>query len=63
MKIKISTNYSLIKTICDSDFKCLREGENITCPIGYTATWDEENVTLEQLQEYVNKGYPIMINC
>lgn len=63
MKIKISKNYSLIKTIYNSDFKRLREGENIICPIEYMAIWDEENVTLEQLQEYVNKGYPIIINC
>lgn len=61
MKIKISKNYFWIKTIYDSDVKHLRE--KITRPIGYTATWEEEDVTLEQLQEYVNKGYPIIINC
>ena len=29
----------------------------------YSSQWKEEDVTLDQLQEYVDKGYAIKINC
>lgn len=63
MKIKYSKDYSWMKTIYDSDVRSIRNYENITYPTGYSATWEEADVTLEQLQEYVNKGYSIRINC
>lgn len=30
---------------------------------GYSSTWDEEDVTIEQLQDYIKKGHAIKINC
>ncbi len=63
MKIKYSKDYSWMKAIHDYDVKQLREYHDITCATGYSATWEEADVTLEQLQEFVNKGYAIRINC
>jgi hypothetical protein len=63
MIIKFSKDYCWVKTTYDSDAKMLREYESVTCPTEYSATWEEADVTLEQLQEYANKGYAIKINC
>lgn len=48
MKIKVAKEYLLDQMIYKSD---------------YSSQWKEEDVTLEQLQEYVDKGYAIKINC
>lgn len=29
----------------------------------YSGTWETADVTSEQLQEYIEKGYAIRINC
>jgi len=63
MKIKYSEDNSLKQVIYESDRKRLRDGDSITIPSDYSNTWIEEDVTLEQLQKYVNKGYAIKINC
>lgn len=63
MKIKYSEDNSWKQAIYESDRKRLRDGDSITIPSDYSSTWIEEDVTLEQLQKYVNKGYAIKINC
>ena len=63
MKIKYSEDNSWKQVIYESDRKRLRNGDSITIPSDYSNTWIEEDVTLEQLQKYVNKGYAIKINC
>ena len=63
MKIKFSKDYSWMKAVHDSDARQLRGYNNFTCLTDYSGTWEEADVTLEQLQEYVNEGYAIKINC
>ena len=70
MKIKFSKNYSWMKSMQESDMRCLRDlGENgnfhlyLTIPSEYHVTWEDADVTQEQLKEYANKGYAIRINC
>jgi len=63
MKIKYSTDYSWKQVMYESDRKLIRDYHSLTTPSDYNGNWKEEDVTLEQLQEYVNKGYAIKINC
>ena len=63
MKIKYSEDNSWKQVIYESDRKRLRDGDSITIPSDYSNTWIEEDVTLEQLQKYIKKGYAIKINC
>ena len=73
MKIKISKNYYLCYDLYKTDMERIRQHESFTYSTSYyptftystsySPTWETVDVTLEQLQEYVNKGYPIMINC
>lgn len=63
MKIKISKNYYLCYDLYETDMERIRQCESFTYSTNYSPTWETVDVTLEQLQEYVNKGYPIMINC
>ena len=54
--------------IYESDLRFHREARDTWYPektykSDYNSTWEEEDVTLEQLQEYINKGYAIKINC
>lgn len=63
MTIKFSKDYFWMKTTYESDVRQLRSYNNFTCLTDYSATWEEADVTLEQLQEYVSKGYAIKINC
>lgn len=63
MKIKFSKDYSWMKMMQESDIRCLRKGINLTTPSEYRVTWEVADVTQEQLEEYVNKGYAIRINC
>ena len=63
MKIKFSKDYSWMKIMQETDIRSSREGANITTPSEYRVTWEDADVTQEQLEEYVNKGYAIRINC
>jgi hypothetical protein len=66
MKIKLSKDYSLMKSIYDCDMRNLRNlsiCESITCFSDYNGTWEEADVTLKQLKEYAERGYAIKINC
>lgn len=61
MIIKFSKDHSWMKTIYESDNRL--KYDDLTFLSDYSGTWEKADVTLEQLQEYVNKGYAIKINC
>ena len=63
MKIKFSKDYSWMQSTYEYDAKRLRTGESVTLFNDYGGTWEEADVTLEQLKEYVESGYAIKINC
>ena len=47
----------------ESDVSSIRSGQYFTMPGDYEPKWETIEVTLEQLQDYINKGYAIKINC
>ena len=63
MTIKFSKNYSFWQWQYESDLRHYNRNVNVTFASDYSGTWEEADATLEQLQEYVNKGYAIKINC
>lgn len=63
MKIKFSKDYSWKKSIYDCDMRNLRNYKSITLFSDYNGTWEEAEVTIEQLKEYAERGYAITINC
>lgn len=65
MKIKFSKDYSLMRATYESDINRsgVRRCESVTFFSDYGGTWEEADVTLEQLKEYVERGYAIKINC
>lgn len=63
MIIKYSKNYSFLRWQYESDLRHYNSDINVTFASDYSGTWEEEDVTLEQLQEYASKGYAIKINC
>ena len=63
MKIKFSKDYSWAKMMSKYDRRRLRDGEDLSTPSGYPVTWEDADVTQEQLEEYAGKGYAIKINC
>ena len=54
-----------MKAIFDYDRKRYRDYHSFdgTWLSDYSPTWVEEDVTMEQLKEYINAGYSIKINC
>lgn len=63
MKIKFSKDYSWMQSTYESDIRRLSMHESLTPFSDYGGTWEEADVTLEQLKEYVERGYAIKINC
>ena len=68
MKIKVAKNYILDQIIYESDKDYYRDHMYSLYPektykSDYISTWDEEDVTIEQLQYYIKEGYAIKINC
>ena len=65
MKIKFSKDYSWVLATYEYDMKRAGagRGESITILSNYGGTWEEADVTIEQLKEYVERGYAIKINC
>lgn len=63
MKIKFSKDYSWMQSTYKSDVRRLRDYEPITTFPDYNGTWEEADVTIEQLKEYAERGYAIKINC
>lgn len=63
MKIKFSKDYSWMRATYKDDMKRVRQYESLTLLSDYSGTWEEADVTLEQLEEYAKAGYAIKINC
>lgn len=63
MKIKFSKDYSWMEMMRESDTRRLRRDADLTMMSEYSATWEDADVSQEQLEEYANKGYAIRINC
>lgn len=63
MKIKISKDYFLMQALFASDKNLLRRGTHVTTFSDYNGTWEEKEVTLEELAEYAKANYAIKINC
>lgn len=63
MKIRYSKDYSFLQSIYESDLHMLRQEMEVTMPSDYGENWEEADVTMEELQEYVKQGYAIKINC
>jgi len=63
MKIKYSKDYNFLQLMHESDIRSFRRGFPVTMKSDYSGTWEDADVTIEQLQEYVCKGYAIRINC
>ena len=63
MTIRISKDYSWQMMMYESDVSSIRSGQYFTMPGDYEPEWETIEVTLEQLQDYINKGYAIKINC
>ena len=63
MKIRISKDYSLMQNLFVSDRNLLRQRKQVTMFSDYDGTWEEKEVTLEELAEYVKANYAIKINC
>ena len=62
MKITYSENYNLNRQLFIEDVARIRRGESLTYA-PFSSFWKEKEVTFEELQELVNKGYAIKINC
>lgn len=63
MTIRISKDYSWKMMMYESDVRMIRRCQNFTLPGDYEPEWETIEVTVEQLQDYINKGYAIKINC
>ena len=63
MKIKYSKNYSLVREIYEIDRRAAYRYQYHTQLSDYSGTWETADVTIEELQEYIKKGYAIKINC
>ena len=65
MKIKVAKDYNFDQMIYESDRQAYRDiGPYArTFRSDYSSKWEIEDVTIEQLQSYIDKGYVIKINC
>lgn len=65
MKIKVAKSYNFDQMIYESDTRAYwNDGSYVkTFRSDYTSKWEVEDVTIEQLQSYIDKGYAIKINC
>ena len=63
MTIRVSKDYSWKMMMYESDVSRIRRGQHFTMPGDYEPEWETIEVTVEQLQDYINKGYAIKINC
>lgn len=65
MKIKVAKNYGFDQMIYESDRRAYHDEGHFarTFRSDYSSKWEVEDVTIEQLQSYIDKGYAIKINC
>lgn len=62
MKITYSENYNLNLWRHNQDALMLRYGNDVTYA-PFSSFWIEKDVSLDELQDLVTKGYAIKINC
>lgn len=65
MKIKVAKDSVLMNEIRIYDRERYRKEDHFvgTWLSDYSPKWEEEDVTLEKIEEYAKKGYAIKINC
>lgn len=65
MKIKVAKDFEFDQMIYESDIRAYRDKGRFarTFKSDYSSQWKEEDITLEQLESYIKKGYAIKINC
>ena len=64
MKIRVSEDYYWKQMMYESDIDNARKHISSTFPTNYTPTFKSVEVSsLEEIEEYVSKGYAIKINC
>lgn len=64
MKVKVSKDYPFNSFLEEMDYKRLmRRGEDFTRAPRMNYTWEEKDVTIDELHEMIGKGYAIRINC
>lgn len=64
MKVKVSKDYPFNSFLEEMDYKRLmRWGEDFTRAPRMNYTWEEKDVTIDELHEMIGKGYAIRINC
>ncbi len=63
MKIKVCKEHWLDEIIYDIDRRAALNYDNKSYLSDYSSKFDEEEVTEEQLMDYIKKGYAIKINC
>ena len=65
MKIKVSKEHWFDQMMYESDIRAYRDEGRFarTFRSDYSSQWKEEDVTIEQLESYIKKGYAIKINC
>lgn len=65
MKIKVAKNYNFDQMIYESDRQAYWNDDPYakTFKSDYSSKWEVEDVTIEQLESYIDKGYVIKINC
>jgi len=61
MKIKVAKSYNFDQMIYESYWD--DDPDAKTFRSDYSSKWEVEDVTIEQLQNYINEGYAIKINC
>ena len=63
MKIQVSKDYQWKQMWWETDMLYARRHEDVTYNSDYSSTFEEVEVTEEELIDYINKGYAIKINC
>lgn len=63
MKIKVCKEHWLDEVIYDIDRRAALNHDDKSYLSDYSSKYDEEEVTEEQLMDYIKKGYAIKINC
>ena len=63
MKIKVNKNQFLGDLELEYVRRCNRSGQSLTTLYPNMYNFETEDVTPEQLLEYIDKGYGIKINC
>lgn len=63
MKVKICKDYNIDRMMYESDRRSFLRGEDRTYMSDYSSTFEERDVTMDELVELINQGVAIKINC